>query len=376
MVNQNVAIHMGECAARTELFASPEHFLPESEGHMAISTVDESRLTFLIPSGLTSSILIPSFRRAATLEKCLRSIAAQNQPPTEVLVVWQEDDWETRAVAEAWQIRMPCALRALHSAGRGVVPAENTALDAARGEIILLIDDDAVAPPDWVERHLALYADPRVGAVGGPADNLRPDGMPFPRRDAEPVGRLNRLGRAVGNMYDQPPAWRQRPPREVDHLVGYNFSLRRVAFDRFDASLKPYWQMFELDACLQIKARGYRVMFDFANVVTHQPTNTAYTGGREGDLAVKIYNPAFNHAFILARRRPGWWLPVACAYQFLVGSVGSPGLLAAVVAVRRHGCVWRELGVLGRTWRSYLAGLRAGRRARQANAKNGLRYPF
>ena len=308
---------------------------------------------------MTSSVLIPSFRRVAALEKCLDSLAKQNRLPTEVLVVWQDDDQETRIVAEARQARLPCALRVLYSKARGVVPAENVALEAAGGEIILLIDDDAVAPPDWVERHLAMYIDPEVGAVGGSADNLRPDGAPFPRRNAMPVGRLDWLGRLAGNMYDQPSEWRSLPPREVDHLVGYNLSLRRKAFDRFECMLKPYWQMFELDACLQVKARGYRVMFDFANVVVHQPTNTAYTGGRDGDLSVKVYNPTFNHAFILARRVPGC-LPLASVYQLAVGSMSSPGIVAFVVSAWRYGCVRRELGILWQVWRAYLQGVWIG----------------
>ena len=35
-------------------------------------------------------------------------------------------------------------------------------------------------------------------------------------------------------------------------------------------------------------------MFDYGNVVDHFPTNTAFIGGRDGDLQVKIYNPAYN----------------------------------------------------------------------------------
>ena len=45
-----------------------------------------------------------------------------------------------------------------------------------------------------------------------------------------------------------------------------------------------------MDACLQVKGRGYRVLFDFANVVEHYPgPETMSAPGRNGDLAAKVF---------------------------------------------------------------------------------------
>lgn len=313
----------------------------------------------------TASVLIPSFRRPRQLEACLRGLAAQVRAPDEVIVVWQGDDAGTRDAAEAMRDAMPCALRILHSPDPGIVPAENLALETAVGEVVLLIDDDAIAPPDWVARHLAHYADPRVGAVGGPAVNHNPDGTPFPRRAVEPTGRLTWFGKSYGNMYDHEESWRRRPPREVDHLVGYNMSLRRAAFGRFEGRLRPYWQGFEMDACLQSGARGYRVLLDFANVVDHHPTNTAYVGSRDGDLGVTVDNASYNSAFILSKHSPAALRPWRLIYLLGVGTTVVPGLLALPRSVRRFGRPGRELGIMLRAWRHGLAGWRAGARARR-----------
>ncbi len=203
---------------------------------------------------LTTSVLIPSFRRPETLRRCLEALAAQDTLPNEVIVVWQGDDTPTRDAAEQIRGSLPFTFHVLHSPEKGVVVSENLALDAASGQIILLIDDDAFAPPHWLRSHLKHYADPTIGAVGGPADNFYPDGGGPRRRAREPVGCLTWYGNVVGNMYDQDESWRSRPPRLVDHLVGYNLSLRRSAFDRFEQALRPYWNLFELDACLQVAA--------------------------------------------------------------------------------------------------------------------------
>jgi glycosyltransferase involved in cell wall biosynthesis len=312
-----------------------------------------------------SSILIPSFGRPDALRKCLAALDRQTTPADEIIVVWQANDHPTRDAAQSVR-----SVRAIHSETRGVVPAENAALDASSGEVILLIDDDAIAPPDWVQRHLKHYEDPSVGAVGGPATNFHPDGTIFPARSVEPVGKLSWSGRTHGNMHDHPPEWRRRAPEQVDHLVGYNMSLRRSAFDRFEENLRPYWQMFEMDACLQAKSRGFRVLFDFANVVEHHPTNTAYVSGRGGDLQIKVYNAAYNHSYILAKHRRSALHGIAQrANAFGVGTMNSPGLLAATLGSMRYGHPARELSIMWKTWKCRRAAERDARRDRRSQRK-------
>jgi glycosyltransferase involved in cell wall biosynthesis len=306
--------------------------------------------------GLRSSVLIPS-RRPELLKACLESLAKQTVAADEVIVILQGEAREPPVLPSS---RPP--VRYVRCETIGIVPAENAGLGEATGDVILLVDDDATAPPDWIERHLAHYADESVGAVGGPAVNYRPDGSPFPLHAVEPIGRLTWFGRTLGNMHDHPDAWRARPPLDVDHLVGYNMSLRRTAFDRFEEGLRPYWQLFELDACLQVRRRGLRVLFDFANVVEHRPSNPAYAGGREGDPETKIYNAAFNRAFVLAKHSR-WYLRIPrLMYLLAVGSVSTPGLLGFAVSVRRYGKPLREAGIVKRTIGAHLSGWVAGRR--------------
>ena len=289
-----------------------------------------------------------------------------------MIVVWQGDDVATRDVAERCRDPLPCPLRVIHSAEAGVVAAENAALEVATGEVVLLLlDDDSVAPPGWVGKHLAHYADPTVGAVGGPADNFW-QGAYLPRRTVEPIGTIAWYGRVAGNMYDHIPEWRSRPSRDVDHLVGYNMSLRRAAFDRFESGLKPYWQMFEMDACLQVKAGGHRVVFDFANVLEHRPNNTAYDGKREGNLEIKVDNAAYNSAFVLAKHSPPRLRLVRLLYLLGVGNTATPGVAAYPMAVRRYRKPLRELRVLGRSMRNHLAGWRAGALRRVGSAHRAM----
>lgn len=307
------------------------------------------------------SVLIASLNRPRQLSECLESLTGQTVLPGEVVVAWQGLDHATRERAEELAASLPFELRLVHSPEVGIVPAENAALLLSRGEVIFLIDDDAKAPQDWIEKHLAFYKDPAIGAVGGPVDNFSPDGKSYPKRTNTPVLKLAWSGKVFGNAHDQDPAWRKRPPMGVDHLIGSNMSFRRGAISEFEARLRPFWQQFEVDACLQIKTRGFVLLFDFSNVVEHHPkTNWAYVPDREGDLNVKIYNPSFNHALILSKHSAGFTRWLRLFYMLLIGSVQNPGLLGCLVSISRYGRPFREWRILAGSLKNSIAGWNCG----------------
>lgn len=311
-----------------------------------------------------TSILIPSFKRPVALLRCLQSLEQQTNLPDEVIVVWQADDCATRDAAEKFKRQTTLPVVIAHSPVKGITVAENVALSCAWGEILLLIDDDATAPPPWLERHLAYFEDDTVGAVGGPADNYTPSNAPFPRREPKQIGRIMWYGRTIGNMYDYPNHWRRRPAIEVDHAVGYNLAIRRVAFGRFEERLRPYWQKFETELCLQVSRRGYRILFDFGNVVNHYPTNTVYAPGRSGDLEVKVYNAAFNWAFVLSKHSPGYLTVPRLVYLLLIGSSSTPGIFSVLTNALRGGSFLAEAVLLPTTLRNFVSGWSAGVKAR------------
>ena len=313
---------------------------------------------------IATSVLIPSLRRTQSLARCIESLSLQSVRPGEVLVIWQGDDSGTERLVSEMKERVPYVLRAVHASVTGIVAAENRGLELAEGIVVFLIDDDAAAPPGWIEYHLRHYSDPTVGAVGGPIRNLHADGRRAPERHGQPVGRLRWYGKFVGNGFDHPTSWSSRAPIEVDHLAGSNFSLRRSAFSSFESELRPYWQCFEADVSLQVKSNGFRILFDFANPVDHWPSGSVYVAGRHGDLTLKVINAAFNEAYVLSKhsRIPLRWIQLA--YLVLVGSPSVPGLCCVPLAIRRYGNPRRELRLAADTILARFEGWRSGAKRR------------
>jgi cellulose synthase/poly-beta-1,6-N-acetylglucosamine synthase-like glycosyltransferase len=94
----------------------------------------------------------------------------------------------------------------------GVLAALNAGVDAARGDVIVFLDDDAGPRPEWLLTLCRHFDDPQVGAAGGK------DEIPNPSQSGPPtvdVGRVTRWGKVIGNHH-----LAAGPVREVENLKG------------------------------------------------------------------------------------------------------------------------------------------------------------
>jgi glycosyltransferase involved in cell wall biosynthesis len=110
------------------------------------------------------SVVIPSYNRAPVLARCLDALATQDPAPAEVVVVDDGSTDGTPAVLaeRGW-------VRSVRQANGGRAAAKNTGIDAARGDVVLFLDDDVIATPSLVGRHAAhhdAHAEPHEALLG------------------------------------------------------------------------------------------------------------------------------------------------------------------------------------------------------------------
>jgi glycosyltransferase involved in cell wall biosynthesis len=108
--------------------------------------------------------------RAAWLERALHSLARQSLPAEarEILVVDNASTDDTPAAVRRLAAELT-PIRYLAEPRLGLSFARNAGWQAANGEIIAYLDDDAVAAPDWLERIRDTFASlrPQPGCLGG-----------------------------------------------------------------------------------------------------------------------------------------------------------------------------------------------------------------
>jgi glycosyltransferase involved in cell wall biosynthesis len=153
------------------------------------------------------SVVVPCLNDAGPLAVCLQSLAVQQHPALEVIVVDNGCTDSSMAVAARFGARI------VAEAVPGIPAAAAAGYDAARGTVIARCDADSVLPPDWTGRICARFAaDASLGALTGPG---RFYGLPRPV--AVPVSGLYMQAyfRAMGAALAHYP------------LFGSNLALRR-----------------------------------------------------------------------------------------------------------------------------------------------------
>lgn len=105
--------------------------------------------------------------RPDDLRRCLAALNAQNRQADEIIVVIGPDDNSAGNIFHQIGKGDP-KWKCLNERRSSVVSSLNTGIRAAKGDIIALTDDDAAAPPGWldlIEEH--FLSNSKVGAVGG-----------------------------------------------------------------------------------------------------------------------------------------------------------------------------------------------------------------
>src|SRR4051794_6717271 len=203
---------------------------------------------------LTASIIVPTRERAGYLDVALASIAPQAAAAgAELLVVDDGPDPATRATA-----RRHGARYVAHDASRGLNAARNTGIDAARGDLLVFVDDDVAVRPGWLAALLDAdrRAEPEVGVLTGPIHARFED------------HRLRSCGR------EGPPITSQDhgpEDRDVEHAWGANMTVRRTAFQRagrFDETRELYGDEQEWQD--RVRATGGRIRYVAAAALDHR----------------------------------------------------------------------------------------------------------
>jgi GT2 family glycosyltransferase len=114
------------------------------------------------------SVIVVNWNGAEFLEDCLSSLERQTWKDREFILVDNGSTDGSAGLIRKWTGRIPGAQAIYLSRNAGFCKANNLAFARAQGEWIALLNNDAVAEPDWIEE-LVRHGDParRIGMLGG-----------------------------------------------------------------------------------------------------------------------------------------------------------------------------------------------------------------
>lgn len=165
---------------------------------------------------LTVAVVICAYteRRWDDLLAAYHSVVAQTRVADEIVVVIDHNPELLARFAAA----EPAASVLANTGGKGLSGARNTGVAATASDVVMFLDDDAVASPEWLAALMAPLDDPAVLGVAGWADpEWGPQGGPrwFP----DPFRWV------VGCSYEGLPT----TPQDVRNPLGCAMGFRRTA---------------------------------------------------------------------------------------------------------------------------------------------------
>jgi len=299
---------------------------------------------------LLATVLVPTYRRPADLDRCLDALGRQVRPAARILVVRRADDTATLEIVEKWASKLPVEEICVTVAG--VVHSLNAGLDRIHGGIVCILDDDTAPHPSWLARIEAIFAaEPGVGGIGG-RDYVY-DGGVLRTGDASEVGILRWYGKVVGNHH-----LGTGPRRDVEFLKGANMSFRMAAIGdlRFDTRLLGVGAQVHNDLAfsLGVHNRGWRIVYDPEVSVDHFRGERFDSDKRDAPAIDAAENMACNYYLTLrCYVQPFPRRAMALLYARLIGRQHVPGSLRGLwfrLRSDRDGLAYRRVAV--RAWKT------------------------
>jgi GT2 family glycosyltransferase len=280
------------------------------------------------------SVVVPTLRGERHLPTCLDALRRQTRPPNEIVVVVDGSVDGTRALLAR---QYPDLAVVSHQATLGVARSFNDGIRATSGSIVVLLNDDTEAEPDWVAR----LCEPLEGdePAGFAASKLRL----FDRRDV-----LHSAGDYFGRdgMPGSRGVWEVDRGQLDQSTETFGACAAAAAYHRsmlnevglFDETLGSYCE--DVDLSFRARLLGHECRFAASALVYHR---LSATGG--GTTA--SYFVGRNVIWVVAQNLPGallrkYW-PRVVARQ-----------VAVALEALRH---WREPAAQARL-RGQLAGFR------------------
>ncbi|WP_296976335.1 glycosyltransferase family 2 protein [Thermobacillus sp. ZCTH02-B1] len=168
-----------------------------------------------------TSIIIPTLNQLEYLRMCVDSIFRHTFVPYEIIVVDNGSTDGTAAYLESLRGRVRYRLL---DRNHGFAGAVNRGLMMAKGRTIVLLNNDTVVTPRWLDNLLAcLYSHERIGLVGPVTNYIGGEQLiEVPYRDLRDMQAF-----AAAYNRSDPARW-----RETERLTGFCLAFRRDVWER------------------------------------------------------------------------------------------------------------------------------------------------
>lgn len=244
-------------------------------------------LSFPAAEHPTTSIIIPVFNNWHFTYKCLQSVHKHTLGSYEIIVV---DNHSTDVTPELLASMQGISV-ITNDSNEVFVNACNQAARTARGEYIMLLNNDTEVTEGWLDAMMEPFSDDSTGIVG--AKLIYPDG-----RLQEAGGIIWRDGSGCNYGHgDNPGLPQYNYKKAVDYCSGACLMIPRKLWEElggFDQRYAPaYYE--DTDLCFSVRAMNYKVIYQPSALIVHYGGASA---GKETSSGYKRFQEINRHKFV------------------------------------------------------------------------------
>ena len=202
------------------------------------------------------SVIVCTYNGASRIRDCCEGLSKLDYPNFEVIVVNDGSTDATTNILDEYDFRV------ISTENRGLGTARNIGMEAARGEIVAYLDDDAYPDEQWLTYLAASFMSTNYTGIGGP--NIAPPGDGF-------ISEC--IANAPGN-----PVYVLLSDQEAEHIPGCNMAFRKAdlqAIGGFDPQFRVAGD--DVDMCWRLQQNGWSLGLNAAATVWHHRRDSFHT---------------------------------------------------------------------------------------------------
>lgn len=280
------------------------------------------RRSSIVKSVATVSAIIPTWNRADLLQSILTNLKSQTRPPDQIIVVDNGSADTTASVIREHPVDVIA-----FPENRGFAVAVNEGIKRASSDWVLIVNNDVMLEPQWLERLLASAEDENASFAVGKL--LRPDD------ETKLDGSWDLISRGAyawrcGFEYHDGAVWSTK--RKVAFAPMTAALFHKSVFEKIgllEVRFESYYE--DVDFGVRCALAGLEGVYDPSAVAVHMSKTTlGKTSGRV------IYLSARNQVLILAKYYRMKTL-LRFAWPILIGQ------LLAILAAAKQGQMWAAI---------------------------------
>lgn len=213
------------------------------------------------------SVIISTYNRPDFLKNTIKSLKKQYFSGYEIIIVDNACLYNIQFLVETEAKDIDngrYSIKYIQEPNIGLHNARHAGAKAAKGEILLYIDDDVITDKDILQEIVKPYSDSEVGCVGGKI---------LPKWEVKPPEWISLFPKCYLSILDD-----EEGPKEVQWIYGCNFSIRKNLFFELggfnpDAFGNPKMRWYrgdgEIGLLRKVHDAGKKVMYNPKAVVWH-----------------------------------------------------------------------------------------------------------